>query len=184
MKLHRIITSLIVLSAGSLALTATAAEKKKEASQAEKKEKAAEWTELFGGASLPVVWQSVSAASEKIDAALAAKKFTGVAEWAETIHLGSHALEDQVKVSDAERAKRLKAAFEQAAKIADDVLDAANHKELENAVEAQRRLKSALTLAKTRMPKEILDAPKQEVRFAKASGHAHDEKGERVQKKE
>jgi hypothetical protein len=184
MKLNRIITSLLVLSVGSLASTATAAEKKKETSQAEKKEKAPEWAELFGGASLPVVWQSVSAASEKIDAALAAKKLTGVADWAETIHLGSHALEDQVKLPDAERAKRLKGAFEQAAKIADDVLDAANHKELENAVEAQRRLKSALALAKTRMPKEILDAPKQEVRFAKASGHAHDDKGEHVQKKE
>jgi hypothetical protein len=173
-----------MLSVGSLGVTATAAEKKKDTSQAEKKEKAPEWAELFGGATLPVVWQSVSAASEKIDAALAARKFTGVADWAETIHLGSHALEDQVKVPDAERAKRLKGAFEQAAKIADDVLDAANHKKLENAVEAQRRLKSALTLAKTRMPKEILDAPNQEVRFAKGSGYAPGEKGEQVQKKE
>ena len=34
----------------------------------------------------------------------------------------------------------------------DDVLDAANRKELDNAVEAQRRLKSALALAKIPRP--------------------------------
>ncbi len=175
MKIHRIIASLFAFTAASLALSTQAAETKKA--------KVPEWAELFGGASLPVVWQSVSAASDKIDAALAAKKLDGVADWAETIHLGSHALEDQIKVDDAERAKRLKGAFDQASKIADDVLNAANHNELEKAVDAQRRLKSALTLAKARMPKEILDAPKQELRFAKASGHTHDEKGDHVQKK-
>lgn len=175
MKIHRILVSLFAFTTASLALSTQAAE--------EKKAKAPEWAEPFGGASLPVVWQSASAASEKIDAALAAKKLDGVADWAETIHLASHALEDQIKVDDAERAKRLKGAFEQAAKIADDVLDAANHNEPEKAADAQRRLKSALALAKTRMPKEILDAPKQEVRFAKSAGHAHDEKGDHVQKK-
>ena len=175
MKTHRILASLFVFIAASLALTAPAAE--------EKNPKAPEWAELFGGALLPVVWQSASAASEKIDAALVAKKLDGAADWAETIHLASHALEDQVKVEDAERAKRLKAAFEQAAKIADDVLDAANHNEVDKAAEAQRRLKSALALAKARMPKEILDAPKQEVRFARSAGHAHDAKGDHVEKK-
>jgi hypothetical protein len=174
MKIHRIASSLLAIVAALVALSTQAAE--------EKKASAPEWAELFGGASLPVVWQSASASSDKIDAALAAKKLEGVASWAETIHLASHALEDQVKVSDAARAKRLKGAFEQAAKIADDVLDAANHNELEKAAEAQRRLKSALALAKSRMPKEILDAPKQEPRFAKASGHAHDSKGEHVKK--
>jgi hypothetical protein len=175
MKIHRIFASLFAFTAASLALSAQAAE--------EKKAKAPEWAELFGGASLPVVWQSASAASEKIDAALTAKKLDGVADWAETIHLASHALEDQIKVDDAERAKRLKGAFEQAAKIADDVLDAANHNEMDKAADAQGRLKSALALAKARMPKEILDAPKQEVRSAKSAGHAHDEKGDHVQKK-
>ena len=175
MKILRILTSLVAFTAAPLALSTRAAE--------EKKAKAPEWAELFGGASLPVVWQSASAASEKIDAALAAKKLDGVADWAETIHLASHALEDQAKVDDAERAKRLKAAFRQAAKIADDVLNAANHNEPEKAADAQRRLKSALALAKSRMPKEILDAPKQGVRCAKASGPAHDEKGNHVQKK-
>jgi hypothetical protein len=173
MKTNRILTSLITLSAVVFALTASAAE--------EKKANAPEWAELFGDASLPVVWQSASAASENIDAALAAKKLDSVADWAETIHIASHALEDQIKVDDAERAKRLKAAFEQAAKIADDVFDAANHNEVDKAAEAQRRLKAALALAKARMPKEILDAPKQDVRFAKSAGHAHDEKGEHVE---
>src|SRR5688572_5041624 len=150
MKTHRILSFLVAVLIPSLAIPAFGAE--------QNKEKAPEWAELFGGASLPVVWQSASAASNKIDAAIAAKKLDGIADWAETIHLASHALEDQVKVPDAERAKRLKGAFEQAAKIADDVLDAANHNEPEKAADAQRRLKSALALAKNRMPKEILDA--------------------------
>jgi hypothetical protein len=183
MKTQRILTIVAAVVASAFPLSASAAEKATEPAKAEKKESAPEWAELFGGASLPVVWQSASAASEKIDAALAAKKLDGVADWAETIHLASHALEDQIKLDDAERAKRLKGAFEQAAKIADDVLDAANHNEADKAADAQRRLKSALALAKARMPKEILDAPKQDVRFAKSAGHSHDEKGEHVEKK-
>lgn len=175
MKIHRLLAPLFALAAAMLAPGARAAETK----QAD----APEWAGLFGGAALPVVWQSASAASEKIDAALAAKKLDGVADWAETIHLAAHALEDQIKIDDPERAKRLKGAFEQAAKIADDVLDAAHHNETEKAAEAQRRLKAALALAKARLPKEILAAPKQDVRFAKSAGHAHDEKGDHVPKK-
>ena len=175
MKIHRMLAPLFAFIAASLALSMQAAE--------ERKAKVPERAELFGGASLPVVWQSASTASEKIDAALAGKQLDGVAGWAETIHLASHALEDQVKVDDTERARRLKAAFEQAAKIADDVINAAKHNEADKAADAQRRLKSALALAKSRMPKEILDAPKQEVRFAKPAGHAPDEKGDHVQKK-
>jgi hypothetical protein len=174
MKPRRILSPLALVLVSTLAIQAFGAE--------QKKEKTPEWAELFGGASLPVVWQSASAASEKIDAALAARKFEGVAAWAETIHLASHALEDQVKVADVERAKRLKGAFEQAAKIADDVMQAANQNEPEKAADAQRRLKSALALAKSRMPKEILDAPKEQPRFAKESGHAHDKKSEPVKK--
>lgn len=174
MKIHRILPSLLAIPAALLALSTSAA--------ADKKGNAPEWAELFGGASLPVVWQSTAAASEKIDAALAVKKMEGIAAWAETIHLGAHALEDQVKIPDAERAKRLQGALGQAAKIADDVLNAANHNEVEKAADAQRRLKAALALAKSRLPKEIIDAPKQELRFAKASGPAHDAKGDHVKK--
>jgi hypothetical protein len=173
MKIHRLLASWFAFTAASLPWSSPAAEEKK----------APEWAELFGGASLSVVWQSAAGASEKIDAALAAKNLGGVADWAETIHLASHALEDQVKVDDTERAKRLKAAFEQAAKIADDVINAANHNETDKAADGQRRLKSALALAKSRLPREILDAPKQEVRFAKSAGHAHDGKGDHVPKK-
>ncbi len=175
MKTHRSLVSLLAFTAATLALPAGAAE--------EKKAQPAEWAELFGGASLPAVWQSATAASEKIDAALAARKLEGVASWAETIHLASHALEDQVKVGDPERAKRLKGAFEQAAKIADDVIKAANRNETDNAADAQRRLKSAVALAKSRMPKEILDAPKQEVRVAKSAGHTPEAKTEAAGKK-
>ena len=176
MKTNRILKSLIAFAlSAAAAFTLRAAE--------EKAKKAPEWADLFGGASLPVVWQSAAAASEKIDAALAARKLDGVADWAETIHLASHALEDQVRLDDPERAKRLKAAFDQAAKIADDVINAAKHNEADKAADAQRRLKSALALAKVRMPKEILDAPQQEVRSAKPAAHAHGVKGEQVEKK-
>jgi hypothetical protein len=182
MKTKRILSIVAALVASTIMSGAFAAEKAKSAGKTVKNDKPSEWAELFGSASLPVVWQSVSAASEKIDAALAAKKLDGVADWAETIHVGSHALEDQIKIEDAERAKRLRGAFEQAAKIADDVLKAARHDAVDDAVEAQRRLKAALALAKTRMPKDILDAPKQELRFAKAPSKVHDKKGEQVKK--
>lgn len=146
------------------------------------KANAPEWAELFGGASLPVVWQSASAAAKKIDAAIAAKSFAGVADWAETVHLAAHALEDQVKLDDAGRQKRLNAALEQAAKLADEVIDAAEHKEPEKLADSFRRMNAALKLAASRLPKNIVEAPPQEVRFAKAAGHAHDEKGGHPQK--
>jgi len=184
MKTRRILASLLALAAASLAIAALAADQKKEQpAKAENKAHTAEWAGLFGGASLPVVWQSASAANGKIAAAIAAKKLDGVADWAETIHLASHALEDQVKLPDVERAKRLKSTLEMAAKIADDVLDGANHNEVDQTADAHRRLSSALALAKSRLPKEILDAPPQSLRFAKASGHAHDAKGDPKQKK-
>jgi hypothetical protein len=135
-----------------------------------------EWAELFGGASLPVVWQSVTASAEKISAAVAAKKSDGVADWAETIHLASHALIDQVKLPDAERKKRLDAALEQAAKLADEVLDAANHNEIDKTADSFKRLQSALTLAKTRLPKEVTEAAPETPRFAKAPKHEGDHK--------
>ena len=184
MTARNLFTLLLVICVASLPVAGQEGkQQKKKPETAAKAAKQPEWAELFGGASLPVVWQSVSAASDKIDQALAAKKLEGVADWAETIHVGAHALEDQVKVADADRAKRLKGALEQAAKIADAVINGANHNEPDQAADAQRRLKAALALAKTRLPKEIIDAPPQTPRFAKVSGHAHNEKGGQVEKK-
>lgn len=133
-----------------------------------------EWGELFADASLPVVWQSAAASAERISTALGARTTEGVAAWAETIHLAAHALIDQVKLDDTERKKRLDAALEQAAKIADEVLDAAQHNEYEKASVAFKRLQSALAVAKTRLPKEIVDAPAETPRFAEAPAHGDD----------
>jgi hypothetical protein len=180
MKTHRSILTLLALG---LVASLPAAEKNAATTPAAQQDSAPELAGLFGGASLPVVWQSASAASEKIAAALAGRKLDGVAGWAETIHLAAHALEDQVTLDDPERARRLHAALRQAAKIADDVLDGANHNEFERAADAYRRLNSALMLAKLRLPKEIVDAPPQQVRFADAAEHAHDEEGGHVEKK-
>lgn len=130
-----------------------------------------EWAGVFGGASLPAVWQSMSASADQITAAIAAKKSEGIPDWAETIHLGAHALIDQVKLPDAERKKRLDAALEQAAKLADEVMDGASHNEPDRTADSFRRLKSALLLAKSRLPKEVSDAPAETVRFAKAPAH-------------
>jgi hypothetical protein len=130
-----------------------------------------EWADVFGGASLPVVWQSMTASSERITAAIAAKKPDGIADWAETIHVAAHALIDQVKLPDAERKKRLDAALEQAAKLADEVSDAASHNEPDRMAEAFRRLRSALALAQSRLPKEVTEAATETPRFAKAAPH-------------
>jgi hypothetical protein len=136
-----------------------------------------EWAVLFGDASLPVVWQSATAAAEKINAALTAKKMDGIPDWAETVHLAAHALSDQVKLPNAEAKKRLDAALGQAAKIADEVLDGAQHNEAAKTAAAFKRMQSALTLAKTRLPKEITEAAPQTPRFATARKHDdHDHK--------
>lgn len=166
MNIPRILLSAALLAAVVTTAALSAAETKKAAAQAGQQDHGPEWAGLFGGASLPVVWQSAVAAAERIDAALAAKTAAGIAEWAETIHLAAHALEDQIKLDDAERAKRLKGALDQAAKIADAVIAGANRNDLDQAADAHRRLKAALALAKARLPKEILEAPKQAVRFA------------------
>lgn len=135
-----------------------------------------EWAELFGDASLPVVWQSTTAAAEKIAAALATRQLAGVADWAETIHLAAHALIDQVKLTDANRKQRLDAALEQAAKLADEVLAGAQHSEVDQTAAAFKRLQSAIILTKTRLPKEITDAPPQTPRFAEAPKHEGEHK--------
>jgi len=152
------------------------------AAPAGKAEAPPEWAGLFGGAPLPVVWQSAAAANGKIAAALAGRKLDRIAAWAETIHLASHALVTQVKPDVAGRAKELKGALRQAVKFSDEVIEGARHGELDQTAAAHRRLDSALVLAKSLLPREILDAPPQELRFAKAAEAALDGKGEHGQK--
>lgn len=134
-------------------------------------EKQPEWAEVFGGASLPVVWQSLTAAVNNASASIAAKKLETVGDMAETIHLGAHALADQVKLEDAEKKKRLDAALTQAAKIADDLLDAAQHNEPDAATAALARIQAAMALAKSRLPKEVTEVTAGTPRFAKAPKH-------------
>lgn len=136
-------------------------------------EETPEWAELFGDASLPVVWQSITASTEKITAAVATQKSDGVADWAETIHLAAHALIDQVELPDAGRKKRLDAALEQAAKLADEVLDAAQHEAIDQLAAAFKRLQSALLLTQSRLPRDITAAPPESARFAKAGKHGN-----------
>jgi hypothetical protein len=133
-----------------------------------------EWAELFGDASLAVIWQSAAAVGEKITAGLAERKLAGIADWAETIHLAAHALVDQVKLEDSERTKRLHGALNQTAKIADDVLNHASHAAPDETAAAHQRLKSALALAKLRLPKAIVEAPAQTPRFVKSDPPAPD----------
>lgn len=167
----KLLQLLIVLVACSLASIASAAPGTGHSHDAQP-----EWAELFGDAPLPVVWQSTTASLDRITAALSAKKMAGVADWAETVHLATHALIDQVKLPDAERKKRLDAALEQAAKLADAVLDGANHNEPDQTAAAFKRLQATITLAKARLPKEITDAPAATPRFAKAPKHDADHK--------
>jgi hypothetical protein len=163
MKLRKL---LIALAAFSFSLGASAAPGSDHSHDAKP-----EWAELFGDAPLPVVWQSTTASIDNISAALSAKKMEGVADWAETIHLATHALLDQVKLPDAERKKRLDGVLEQAAKLADEVLDGANHNEPDQTAAAFKRLQAAIALAKARLPKEITEAPAATPRFAKAPKH-------------
>jgi hypothetical protein len=133
-----------------------------------------EWSPLFGDAPLPVVWRSATAARDNIEAALAAQKLAGVAAWAETIHLAAHALADQVKTPDEAAHKRLAAALAQAAKLADEVLDAAQHNNARAATSSFTRLKSALLVAQGRVPAELLEAaaaPDVAPRFAAEPAH-------------
>jgi hypothetical protein len=134
-------------------------------------EENSEWAELFGDASLPVVWQSATASAEKIKAALAVRQADGVADWAETIHLAAHALIDRVTLPDAGRKKRLDAALEQAARLADEVLDGAQPNELDRAAAAFQRLQSALVLAQSRLPQENTAAAPATPRIAQAGKH-------------
>lgn len=134
-----------------------------------------EWSALFGDAPLPVVWRSLTASRDNIETALAASKLDGVAAWAETIHLAAHALADQVKTADEAAHKRLASALAQAAKLADEVLDAAQHGNARSATNSFTRLKSALTVAQGRLPAELVEAaaaPAVEPRFATAPAHA------------
>lgn len=132
-----------------------------------------EWHALFGDASLPVVWRSATASRDQIETALTAGKLDDVASRAETIHLAAHALADQVKTPDEATHQRLAAALAQAAKLADDVLDAAQHGNVRSATNAFSRLKSALTVAAGRLPAEVLESSAVALpRFAVPPAHA------------
>ena len=118
MKTPRIVLALLALAAASLSCAADQADPKV---STEKAKKPPEWAGLFGDASLPLVWQSAAAASDKIAAALAEKKLDGIPDWAETIHLASHALQSQAKADTPERQANLSDAFRLSARIADDI---------------------------------------------------------------
>lgn len=178
MKSHRYTTLLALTASFALLAGPVTAAGKSAPTASQASENEPEWADLFGDASLPIVWQSTLAASEKIAAAVKAKDLAGVPDWAETIHLGAHALADQVKLPDPEQQKRFRGALAQAARLADTVMDGANHNDVEKTAAAYQRMKSALALAQTRLPNEVTEAPKQAVRFAKAPkheghGHAH-----------
>lgn len=132
-----------------------------------------EWAELFGGASLSTVWLSAEESAKRIDAALNQGNLEEVPGWAETIHLAAHALIDQVVVDDDGKRRRLHAALEHAAQLADDVLDGAQHAETSRSEQAFKRLSSALALAASRMPPAVVDGPSEQPRFAEAGAHAH-----------
>ncbi len=178
-QLHRLLTAFAALAASALACAAAEPPPRpKSPESAAPAEKKAEPSALFRGATKAALWQSAAAADERIAAALAAGKLDGVDLWAETIHLAAHAMEHRVTISDAERAKQLKDALSQASKIADLVLDGANHHDLDKTAGAHRRLRAALDQAKSLLPQEILDAPPQQLRFAKSAGVPHAEKNE------
>jgi hypothetical protein len=156
--------SLLVLST---VIPASAADGAAKDTAKEKAKQPPEWAGLFGDASLPVVWQSAAAASDKIAAAIADKKVDGIPDWAETIHLASHALQAQVKVADADKQANIADAFRLSARIADDVTAAAWAKDVEKTNTAYQRVKLALAIAHRSLPTEIVSAPPQAVRFAK-----------------
>jgi hypothetical protein len=160
-------TLLSSLLALGVVIPAFAAEPTAKDTGKEKAKQPPEWAGLFGDASLPMIWQSAAAASEKIAAALADKKLDGIPDWAETIHLASHALQSQVKVTDADRQADLGDAFRLSARIADDVTASAWANDVDKTNTAYQRVKLALAIAQRSLPKEIVSASPQTVRFAK-----------------
>lgn len=160
----RVLTSLLIVGVAFGSFTSFAAEKTPPTPasppSASEVSGAPEWDKLYRGVALPAVWQSARAALANVDVGIKAKSYPEVAEQAERLHLAAHALEDQVKLGDVERQKRLAGALRQAAKIADDVIAAAEHKEAEKLAEAFRRLSAAMRLTAMRLPKEITNAAK------------------------
>jgi hypothetical protein len=132
-----------------------------------------EWAELFGDASLPTVWLSVAESAKRINAALENDSLDGVTDWAETIDLAAHALIDQVSVGEDGSERRLHAALEHAAQLADEVLDGAQHVELASTERAFKRLYSAVHLIGLRLPKSIAEGTADQPRFAEAGAHEH-----------
>jgi hypothetical protein len=158
MKSLRLLVGLLTLTVASFTLAADSAKKEKGPP---------EWAELFGNASLPLIWQSATAASEKIAGALAEKKVDGIPDWAETIHLASHALQSQAKVENPDRQADMADAFRLAARIADDVTAAAWANDVAKTNVAYQRVKLALAIAARNLPKDIVNASPETVRFAK-----------------
>jgi hypothetical protein len=66
---------------------------------------------------------------------------------------------DQIRPEDPERAKRLHAVLEHAARLADELLAAVGRNEVDLAAATHRRLQSALALARLRLPPAVTSAP-------------------------
>jgi hypothetical protein len=126
-----------------------------------------EWAGVFGDASLPVIWQSAQAADEKIAAVLKEKALARVPDWAETMHLASHALQAQVKVADPDQQGNLADACRVAARIADDVTAAAGANDVDQTNVAYHRMKLALNIAPRCLPPDLAHTSPAPVRFAK-----------------
>ena len=180
MKTPRIVLALLALAAGSLACAADQADQK---ASTEKAKKPPEWAGLFGDASLPLVWQSASAASDKIAAALAEKKLDGIPDWAETSPPASHPMQSQAKADTPERQANLSDAFRLSARIADDITAGAWSNDVTKTNDAYQRAKVALAIAQRSLPKEIVAAPPQAVRFAKKVKRDPAENGTNADKK-
>lgn len=178
MLIHRVCFALVAALLASILLSSTSRAQATPSPVTGTAKAAAdpEWAEVFGDASLAVIWQSAWAASERITAALVDRKLAGIASLAETVHVAAHALVDQVKLDDSERNKRLHGALNQTARIADDVITHANHDKPDETAAAHRRLKSALALVKLRLPAAIIEAPPQTLRFVKSANTASDQK--------
>lgn len=153
MKILRTLAA--TLAAALLTSAAVCADSDKSHGHANK----ADWPKLFNDASPALIWQSVLAATDKIEAAVAAKTLDGTKEWSKTAFLGLHALREKVKPLDANKQKRLEGALAQATRIADGLVEAAYHKELDKMPAATTRLRSALQLIALRLPEEVTTAP-------------------------
>ncbi|KXU35145.1 hypothetical protein AXK11_07285 [Cephaloticoccus primus] len=140
----------------------------------------ADWGSVFGKAALPQTWKSITTASENARVALDRADLARVPDLAETIHLGAHALYDQLdtiqRIGEIDTT-RLRAALAQLALLADDLLDHAQHGDLARARSTYARLSSAIGVTAIRLPVPLLDAAATSLHpplTATASAHSHD----------